>query len=81
MVTKFGVYEKPPTLTQGQIDAGVTLAPFTEDYLQAGDLAELTCVTDDTVKKPQTDELDDDPHDDVITVFCMSPQSASLNGR
>ena len=82
MVTKHGVFEKASTLTQAQVDAGVTLAPYVEQFIEAGDLAELTCLSDEfATKLPQTDLLDDDPKDDTITAFCMSPQSASLNGR
>lgn len=79
---KNGIYVKPPPPpTQTQIDAGVTLAPITEVYLAAGDLAELRCIDGHPPMLPLTDLADDDAYDDTITVFCMAPASGGVNGK
>ena len=41
--TKYGTYVKNPVLTQDEIDAGVTLPPIVEVYIEAGDIAEVSC--------------------------------------
>ena len=49
-----------------------------ENYTEAGDLVEITCAPPDNAlltKLPLFDNLDDDPEDEAITIFCKFPQA------
>ena len=49
-----------------------------ENYTEAGDLIEITCAPPDNAlltKLPLFDNLDDDPEDEAITIFCRYPQT------
>ena len=63
----------------------------TEPQIEAGDLADVTCATTvigedigvprTLINLPLSDQLDDDPDDDVVTLFCMFPLGDEQLGR
>ena len=79
--TREGIYQKE-SLTQEEIEAGVTLPPDQPQLIETGDIIEISCAKDSTPPRlPLIDVKDDDPRDQTITAYCMTPSSPNADPR